>query len=117
LTLPELERWEHAIEAETGRRLAASLTFADFIGLAILREASWRLGARVRDFNLGFGQLFEILGARADIESLDDFAALVGRDFARLAKLRKIHLRCVQDDFVVVPLRPILADLRDQVFS
>jgi hypothetical protein len=117
LTLPELERWELAIGAETGLRLAPCLTFADLLGLAFLREASWALCARVADFNLGLGQLFEILGSRPDIEQLDDFAALIGRDFARLAELRRVHLRCARDDFIIVPLRPILADLRDQVCS
>jgi hypothetical protein len=43
--------------------------------------------------------------------------ALIGRDFARLAGIRGDHVRCVGDDFIVVPLRPILAALRDRVFS
>ena len=117
LTLPELEAWERALGDEAGLRLATSLTFADVLALAILREASWRLGASVTAFTLGLGQLFEILGARPDVERLDSHAALVGRDFARLAELRKIHLRCAGDDFVIVPLLPILGNLRDQVLS
>jgi hypothetical protein len=113
LTAGELNRWDRAGAA---LRLAESLTFADLLALAVLAEASRRLGAGVEDFALGLCRLFVALAERTDLERLDDHVALVGRDFARVARLKGAHIRCAGDAFIVVPLGPILADLRDQVF-
>jgi len=113
LTPGELERWNRACAA---LRLAASLTFADLLALAVVAAASRRLGAGAGDFSLGLCRLFEAMAAQADTDRLDEHVALVGRDFARVARLRDDHIRCAGGAFIVVPLAPILADLRDQVF-
>jgi hypothetical protein len=109
----ELDRWDRAC-AEL--RLAASLTFPDLLALAVVAEASRRLGAGAGDFSLGLCRLFEAMAAQADVERLDEHVALVGRDFARLARARDDHIRCTGDGFIVVALAPILAGLRGQVF-
>jgi len=114
LTPAELERWGKAIAA---LRLAPSLTFADLLALAVVAEASHRLGARARDFELGLCRLFVAMADQSDLERLDDHVALVGRDFARVARLRGDHISCAGDGFLVIPLGPILAGLRDRVFS
>ncbi len=116
LTCADFDQWERALSAEAGVQLTPTLAFADLLALAILRAVIERLGWRAGAFTLGVGQLFQGLGTRPDLERLDDYAALVGRDFARLAELRSDHVRCSGDEFVVVPLGPILARLRDQVF-
>jgi hypothetical protein len=113
LTAGELDRWDRAGAA---LRLAESVTFADLLALAVMAEASRRLGAGVEDFALGLCRLFVALAERTDLERLDDHVALVGRDFARVARLKGDHISCTGDAFIVVPLGPILADLRDQVF-
>jgi hypothetical protein len=109
----ELDRWA---KANAALQLAGSLTFADLLALAVMAEASRRLGAGVEDYALGLCRLFVALAERTDLERLDDHVALVGRDFARVAQLRGDHIRCAGDGFIVVPLAPILADLRDRVF-
>jgi hypothetical protein len=109
----QLERWDKAIAA---LQLAPSLTFADLLALAVMAQASRRLGADVEDYALGLCRLFVALAERTDLERLDDHVALVGRDFARVARLKGDHIRCAGDAFIVVPLGPIVADLRDQVF-
>jgi hypothetical protein len=114
LSAGELERWDRAYAA---LRLAASLTFADLVALAAVAEASRRLGDGAGAFTLGLCRLFVAMAEQADVERLDEHVALVGRDFARIARLRDDHIRCAGDGFIVVPLAPILADLRDQVFS
>jgi len=113
----QLELWEQAAWQETGRRPAVAFTFADLLALAILREVSRRLGRRAGGFSAGLGQLFLALAEKDDVERIDDLVALVGPHFARLAKVRSQHIRCEDETFVVVPLGPILADFRDQVFS
>jgi hypothetical protein len=110
-----LGRWERSVAS--GVSLPASLAFADLLALAVLRELTARLGAGADDFSAGVAQLFAVLAARADLERLDDYVALIGHDFARLAELRSDHVRCVGDDFIVVALHPILASFRDQVFA
>jgi hypothetical protein len=110
----ELERWERASAA---LRLAEALTFADPLALAVLAEAARRLGDGVGAFGLGLRRLFTTLAERDDLERLDDHVALVGRDFAQLARLKADHVRCPDGGFIVVPLGPILADLRDRAFS
>ena len=110
----ELEQWERASAA---LRLAASLTFADLLALAVVAEAARRLGDGVGAFGLGLRRLFTTLADRTDLERLDDHVALVGRDFAQVACLKGDHVRCAGDGFIVVPLGPILADFRDRAFS
>ena len=114
LSAGELARWDRAFAA---LRLAASLTFSELVALAVIGEASRRLEARAGAFTLGLCRLFVTLAEQADIERLGEHVALVGRDFARLARLKDDHIRCAGDDFIVVPLAPILADLRDQAFA
>ena len=114
LSPAELERWGKATAA---LRLAPSLTFAELLALAVVAEASRRLGAGARDFELGLCRLFVAMAERADLERLDDHVALVGRDFARVARLRGDHISCAGDGFLVIPLGPILAGLRDRVFA
>ncbi|HEX3405629.1 MAG TPA: hypothetical protein VHS81_00195 [Caulobacteraceae bacterium] len=109
----ELERWDRAFAA---LRLAASLTFADLVALAVVAEACRRLGPGTADFSLGLCRLFEAMSETSNVEQLDAHVALVGRDFARVARLKDDHIRCAGDGFIVVPLAPILAGLRDQVF-
>jgi hypothetical protein len=114
LTQAELDRWDKAI---TALWFARSLTFADLLALAVVAEASHRLGGRAQDFELGLCRLFMAMADRGDLERLDDHVALVGRDFARVARLRGDHISCAGDGFLVIPLGPILARLRDRVFS
>ena len=114
LPTAELDRWNRALAA---LRLAASLTFSDLVALAVVAEASRRLGAGADAFALGLCRLFVAIADEADVERLDEHVALVGRDFARIARLKDDHIRCAGDGFIVVPLAPILADLRDQVFA
>lgn len=114
LSPAELERWR---KATTALRLAPSLTFADLLALAVVAEASRRLGARADDFELGLCRLFVAMADRPDQERLDDQVALVGRDFARVAQLKGDHISCAGDGFLVIPLGPILGALRDRVFA
>jgi hypothetical protein len=108
---PELARCRRALE------LAPSLSFAEIVALAIVGDASHRLGAGVERFELGLARLFTALAAHDCLDRLDDHVALVGRDFACLAQIKVDHIRCADDGFIVVPLGPILAELRDRVFS
>ncbi len=90
--------------------------FSQVFALAARREAVRRLGSLACDFGLGLELIAHALGDAADVERLERCTLLVGRDYARLAEVRSDHLSCKTGDFVVVPLRPILATLRDQVF-
>jgi len=112
-----LAGWEAAARRETGLILPDRLAFADVLGLAVVAEASRRLAARLDSFIVGLAQLFAILTEHADAEHLDGRAALVGHGFARLVDLRDRHLHCGGEDLIVAPFLPILATLRDQVFS
>jgi hypothetical protein len=112
----DLERWERSLSSETGLQLADVLSFSDLVSLAVLRVAHRNLGPSAWEFSLGFGQVFGALRAMPNVETLDAYAAVIGRDFARLATMRTDHLTCTHDDFVVIPLRPILADFRGQAF-
>jgi hypothetical protein len=112
--LARLERW---LADEAGHILPARLAFSDILALAVARELERRLGAQLPDYAIGLRDLFALLAARAELEPLDGFAALVGRDFARLTDLPADHISSTDRSFLVVPLGPILSDLGDLVFS
>jgi hypothetical protein len=110
-----LRRWEEVLRHEADFGLGERLSLADVVALAALGVTARCLGAGAEDYAAGHARLFEALRNRADVERLDAFAALVGRDSARIAE-RYDEARCAAEDILVIPLRPILAGLRDQVF-
>ena len=116
ISLLELRRWERLLSV-AGFKLGVEIGTADLVSLAVMRVAVRRLGGRADPFALGFGQLFQALRRRADVERLHDHAALVGRDFARIVELGAGRVCCAGDDFLVIPLREILGDLRDRAFA
>jgi len=65
----------------------------------------------------GIEQLFGLLAARPDIDRLDKLSVVLGHDFARLVEADGDCAGKTGGDVVVVPLGPILAALRDEVFS
>ena len=113
----KLYRWERSLHAEAGLDFGPSLTTSDLVALAVLCTIDRCLGGSVDEFTLGLARLFEALRDRPDVGRLDGYAALVGRDYARIAELRDDRLRCSGDDFLIIPLRPILAGFRDQAFA
>jgi len=112
-----LARWEQAAVEAGAPPLASGFSFPDVLAFAVLRDLSDRLGDNLDAFTVGLVRLFAALTERGDVERLDGHVALVGRDFARVAELRGGHVRCVGGDFAVIPLGPILKELRDRVLS
>jgi hypothetical protein len=112
----ELRRWERVLHNLAGLELGATLTLADLVGLAVLGVSVRCLASGADAFAVGHAGVFDALRERADIEGLDGYVALVGHDSARIAE-RYDSENCAADDFLVVPLRPILADFRDRVFA
>lgn len=111
-----LRRWEQVLLDQAAFDLGATLTVADLVALAALGVSTRCLGAGAEAFAVGFARLFEALRDRADVERLSGYAALVSRDTAQLAE-RYDTERCAAADILVIPLRPILADLRSQAFA
>jgi hypothetical protein len=108
--------WERYTAPRTDAPNELPYTFSDLLALAVTREMAGQLGPALDDFAFGVGQLFDLLAAQPSIDRLDDHSAVIGRDFARLGKVRDNHVSCGTADFVVVPFRPVLSDFRDQVF-
>jgi hypothetical protein len=117
VTRADLARWEQAADVSLGARRGGYLSMPDLLGLCVLRELDARLGPRFGDYALGVSQLVAALETAEEVERLDSHVALVGADFARLCELRSEHVSCAGDAFISVPLHPLLAELRDRVFS
>jgi len=116
ISLQDLALWERAAWLSVGSRRGGHLSVAELLALSVLRELARRLGSRLTDYALGARALFRALEAAERVERLDHHVALIGADFARLCELRSEHVSCAGDAFVAVPLHPLLAELRDQVF-
>jgi len=112
----ELRRWERVLSNLAGVELGSILTLPDLVGLAVLSMTVRCLGEGADAFAIGQARVFDVLRDRADIERLDGYVALVGRDSARIAE-RYDNESCAADDTLVIPLRPILADFRSQAFA
>lgn len=108
--------WERFAAPRTDVASEPAFTFSDLLAFAVTREMADQLGPAVGDYAFGVGQLFDLLAAQPNVDRLDDHSAVIGRGFARLGKVRDKHVSCATRDFVIVPLRPLLADFRDQVF-
>ena len=105
-------RWDRQMSADPATVLA------DLMTSAVTGEMTASLGLRPYAYASGLERLFELLSARSDAERLDGKAAVVGADFARLASAaRGERAHITSCGAAIVPLRPILADFRDQAFS
>jgi len=113
---PALRRWTEIVRNEVGIEVGERVTLADLVALAALRVTARCLGSGVEAYVIGLARLFAVLRGRADVERLDGFTALVGHDSARIVE-RYDGESCAADDVLVIPLRPILAELRSQVFA
>jgi hypothetical protein len=111
-----LSRWEDLLLAQAGFALGEALSVADLVSLAVLSATVRCLGASAEDFAIGHARVFEALCGRPDVERLDAYVALVGRDSARLTD-QYDEARCAAEDLLIIPLRPILADFRSQAFA
>jgi hypothetical protein len=89
---------------------------SDMIALGVTREMAQRLGPRLDDYAPGLKQLVPALAARPDLERADDLSAVIGHRFAFLWRVDACDVPCQARDMVIVPLRPLLRELRDQVF-
>ncbi len=108
--------WERYAAPRPGAANEPAFTFPDLLALAVIREMAGQLGPALGDYAFGVGQLFDLMAAQPGVDGLDDQSAVIGRGFARLCKVRHKHVSCETRDFVVVPLRPVLSEFRDQVF-
>lgn len=111
-TLVEWERKGCGSRGPDDRPFALS----DLLALAVTREMARCLGPRFNDFAFRVRQLFQAFAARTNMERADDLSAVIGPHFAFLWKIREGDDRCRERDIVVVPLRPLLSELKDQVF-
>jgi hypothetical protein len=101
------------LAAPFGFELHASFGIGGLVAFSVLRK----LAERRSIYAAGITQVFEVLMPCRDEGWLAARTAIVGPDFARLCELRTVHVRCNGDQFVVLPLRLIVSDLRDKVFS
>jgi hypothetical protein len=112
----ELRRWERVLLNLAGLELGSPLSLADVVALAVLGTTVRCLGAGADAFAVGNALMFDALRDRVDIERLDGYVALVGRDSARVVERYDCEA-CAAEDILVIPLRPILADFRNWVFA
>ncbi len=111
------------LEAWAGQALRAGvsppITFGvgGLVALMVLRDLADRLGPETETFTPGLVQLFQLLAPLTDAGWLSAQTAVIGRDFARLCELRTAHIRCDDGQFLAQPLRPLIAELQDRVFS
>jgi hypothetical protein len=81
-----------------------------------MREMERRIDSRIDEFACGLRQLSRALAAITDVERTDHLCAVIGPRFGFLWQLPDGDTRHRERDTVVVPLRPLLAELRDLVF-
>jgi hypothetical protein len=116
LSRATLETW-----AGQARRAGASppirFGVGGLVALMVLRDLAGRLGPEREAFTPGIVQLFQLLAPHTDARWLSAQTAVIGRDFARLCELRTGHIRCDDGQFLAQPLRPLVAELQDRVFS
>jgi hypothetical protein len=111
-----LLEWEQKGCQPCGGRNDRPFALADLLALAATREIARRIGPRLNDFALGVKQLSKALAARPDVERADHLSAVIGPHFAFLWQIPDEDDRCRERDIIIVPLRPLLSELRDQVF-
>lgn len=106
----EVRQWRKAVAylaAKPGK--AARFAFSDLVGLALTREITGTLGARISEIGAGVDALFRAL-AEARPAHLEGLVAIVERTNARLIATSDLALE-LRNPLFVAPCDPILAEV------
>jgi len=114
-TLDRLDAWR-SLAPSPDARASTGFTLADLLGFAVMQHVADRQGADLEAFAAGLARLFQILDRAPDVTRLDGLIALIGPQTAELLPRHSRRLNSPAG-YIVAPLGPLLADLRDQVFS
>ena len=107
----DVRQWRKAVAylaAKPGK--AARFAFSDLIGLALTRELTGTLGARISEIGAGVDTLFRVL-AEARPAHLEGLVAIVERADARLIPTSDLIARQLRSPVFVAPCDPILAEI------
>jgi hypothetical protein len=113
LPSPLVDNWLAALDRPTLERLRLS----DLVGLALLRRLADDFGVDPAHKRPMVRALFEALETLSEAELTDDRAAIVGPTTASISTLTEVADAGRSESYVVLSLRPALADLRDQAFA
>ena len=107
----DVRQWRKSVvylDFKTGK--AARFAFSDLVGLALTRELTGTLGARISEIGVGVDALFRAL-AEARPAHLEGLIALVERADARLVPTHDLVGRQVQGPALIAPCDPILVEI------
>lgn len=107
----DVRQWRKAVPylaAKPGK--AARFAFSDLVGLALTREITGTLGARIGVIGTGVDALFRAL-AEVRSAQLEGLVALVERAAARLVPASDLTSRQISVPLFVAPCDPILAEI------
>ena len=112
-----LAEWERDLFPEWGSRGDRPFVLSDLVALAVAREVASRHVDRLNDVAVGMNQFLEAVAAVPDVERSDHLLAVIGTHCGFLWRRTDVAERCRTPGMVIVPLGPLLSDLRDSVFS
>lgn len=111
VTLGDVRQWRKAVPyLATKPGKAARFAFSDLVGLALTREITGTLGARISEIGSGVDALFQVL-AEARPAHLEGLVALVERTAARLVPASDLTARHISGPVFLAPCDPILAEI------
>jgi hypothetical protein len=116
IPISTLTEWEQKAGRGGGDSGARPFALSDLLVLAVMREMARRIDSRIDAFACGLRQLSQELAAVTDVERADHLCAVIGPRFGVLRQASDEDSRLRERDTVVVPLRPLLSELRDLVF-
>lgn len=111
VSLGDVRQWRKSV-AYLARKpgKSARFAFSDLIGLALTRELTSTLGARISEVGSGVDALFHAL-AEARPTHLEGLVAIVERNGARLIPAPELVARQLRSPVFVAACDPILAEI------
>ncbi|HWA60607.1 MAG TPA: hypothetical protein VG939_04495 [Caulobacteraceae bacterium] len=109
-----LRQWERWLPQ---RRPDRGFAFSELLGLAILLDLADRLDIDLGRFDAGIRLLFPALAEAAEADRLGEFVVVLGPTSARIDHRTSLHAPPLPQKWVLAPIHPFLASLREQVFS
>lgn len=117
IPISTLAEWEQKGRLGDSGPGARPFAFSDLLALAVMRETVRRTGPQIDAFASGLRQLLQALAAMTDVERADCLYAVIGPRFGFLRRTPGEDSLDREGDVVVMPLGPLLSELRDMVFS
>lgn len=112
-----LRYWKRTIPPISNRKgYSPCYSFADLVAMEVVGVLTRRFGVAIGTITPMAERLFSVLDKAPFLRIGDEFL-VISEDFRNVQVTDKLDAKVIQSPSIVLPMRPLVDDLRDRVFD